>query len=151
MNSSSEHYDPRFSSNEPIQATIVEVEGVPVGPNLEALESLTPTTSSNQHRPTAPPPEIFVDDDPYDSEQAANMMASFYEDLRGEDTYWVKIKVQFFSSRITPQHLCQRCCDTYLYSFDSFVYYDFVSYHKDCYRHGYFCSICKTKLYMIMD
>lgn len=117
---------------------------------LQCQEELLPSPPP----PVSPPPVVndnpFDNDDPFDADQMAMILADFYEDLRRESTFWVRIRVKFFSPRMTFQNLCQSCCDRFLYSYNAYVYYDFVSYHYDCYRDGYFCAFCRQKLYTIV-
>lgn len=121
---------------------------------LEALESPPsaspppPPVSSPPPPPVSPPPPY--EEDPYDCDQMAMRLADFYEDLRAEPNYWIRIRVIFYSPRESLLHLCQACRDEFVFSFDVYLYYDYVSYHKDCFRPGYFCSFCNAKLYQKM-
>ncbi|KAJ8720589.1 hypothetical protein PYW08_006054 [Mythimna loreyi] len=72
-----------------------------------------------------------ADEDPYDADHT---VTDFFRELRTVTTYWIKIRVTFYTSRGSFYHLCQSCCDRFLFCCDTYVYYNFVSYHRDCFR-----------------
>lgn len=110
----------------------------------QVVLQVPPEVLSDAERSPSVPPQ---DDDPCDATMTSALISEFYADLIVEASFWTRICVKFYSSRETLYHLCFQCCSTFLYTYDVYVYFDYVSYHLDCFRSGYFCSFCRVKLY----
>lgn len=131
----------------------VELQNVEPVPEPPPVPEPRPGPSTGSAEPPTPVPNPSMHDseiDIFDEEVTADRVRVFYEDLRACPTYWVKLRVTFYSPRRTCYHLCARCAGRSVYCVNTFVYYDCVSFHRDCYRDGYFCTFCDAKLYTIV-